>query len=66
MFALELALSALRRAGFFRGFLLGVVLAGRTLASFAAIPASDAVSIYLRDSNFLPHVLVGPVHKNGP
>jgi hypothetical protein len=57
----------LRRAGFFRGFLLlGVVLEGWTLAAVTAVSVGAAMSIYLRDSVSLPHELVGPVHKNEP
>ena len=67
MFAFEFALSALRRAGFFRDFLsLGVVLEGWTLAAVAAVSADAAMFIYLRDRVSLPHELVGPVHKNEP
>jgi len=66
MFAFEFALSALRRAGFFRGFLLGVTLGGWTLAAVAAISVGAAMSIYLRDSAFLSQESVGPVHNNEP
>ena len=61
---LELALSALRRAGFFRGFLLGVVLEGWGLTAFGAVSVGAAMSIYLHDSVFLTQESVGPVHKN--
>jgi hypothetical protein len=44
----EAALSALRRAGFFLGFLLGVVLEGCMLAGVATASVDTAMSIYLR------------------
>ena len=65
-FAFEFALSALRRAGFFRGFLLGVILEGWILAAFAAVSAGVAMSIYLRDPVFLLRELVRTVYKNEP
>jgi hypothetical protein len=48
VFVMELALSALRRAGFFRGFLT-VVFEGCGLAVVVAVASMDvAMSIYLR------------------
>lgn len=53
-FVIGFALSALRRAGFFRGFfLLGVVLEGwRLTAAVAAVSVATAISTYLRNSFF--------------
>lgn len=48
-FVVEFALSALRRAGFFLGFLLGVVLEGWTLAAVAVVSFATAMFIYLRE-----------------
>ena len=53
VFVLELALSAFLRAGFFRGFLLGVVLEGWSLAAGAAVSVDAAMSIYLLGSMIL-------------
>jgi len=51
-FVVEFALSAFRRAGFFRGFLLGVVLEGCVLTAFAAVSVAAAMSIYFVVRNF--------------
>ena len=53
IFVMEFALSAFLRAGFFRGFLLGVVLEGCVLTAFAAVSVDAAMSIYLRGSVIL-------------
>jgi hypothetical protein len=53
IFVMEFALSAFLRAGFFRGFLLGVVLEGCVLAAFAAVSVDTAMCIYLRGSMIL-------------
>jgi hypothetical protein len=49
IFVFEAALSALRRAGFFLSFLLGVVLEGWRLAVVATASVGTAMSIYLRE-----------------
>ena len=64
-FVVEFALSALRRAGFFRGFFVAVSEAW-SLAAGTAVCVATAMSIYLRASGFLRQESVRPVPRTRP